>query len=98
MVHYFPTALSLDLFRDLYPLPDPSFCEIFLYPYDPFSYFVEVSPGGYLLFATKKSLNQNKLLSQLGFPAPFAKGRGVWIILLRNSIAQNRHGCFLLRG
>ena len=36
MVRYFPMAPSLDLSRDPYPLPDSWFCEIFLYPYDPF--------------------------------------------------------------
>lgn len=65
MVRYFPMAPSLDLSRDPYPLPDPWFCEIFLYPYDPFSYFVEVSPSGYLLFATKKGLKQTHCLVSL---------------------------------
>ena len=61
MVHYFPIAPSLDLSQD----PYPRFCEIFLYPYDPFSYFVEVSPSGYLLFATKKGLKQTHCLVSL---------------------------------
>lgn len=42
--------------------------------------------------------HQNTLLHQIAFPAPFTKGRGMWIVSLRANIAQNRHCCFPLRG
>lgn len=58
-------APALDVFWDAHPLPGPRFCEILLYPYDPFSYFIQASSNGYLLFATKRTLTKIHCLVSL---------------------------------